>query len=77
MKRYDKYHETSCNFRLGFALSNRPHLHRAYLVNVGFHLISSVHVPAMFTQYKTTLKVKTRKETVFDHPYYPFEPPAK
>ena len=42
---YDKYQATSNNFRLGFALSNRHHLHRAYLVTVRFHLILSVHVP--------------------------------
>ena len=32
----DVYFSTfSCpNFRLGFALSNRPHLHRAYLVTI-------------------------------------------
>ena len=29
-----KNQEASYNFRLGFALSNRPHLHRAYLVTV-------------------------------------------
>ena len=34
LKRYIKYQETSYNFRLGFALSNRPHLHRAYVVTV-------------------------------------------
>ena len=42
LKKYDKYQETSYNFRLGFALSKRPHLHRAYLVTVRFHLILSV-----------------------------------
>ena len=30
LKRFIKYQKTSHNFRLGFALSNRPHLHRGY-----------------------------------------------
>ena len=30
LKKYNKYQETSDNFRLGFALSSGPHLHRAY-----------------------------------------------
>ena len=34
LKKYFKYQKTSYNFRLGFALSNRPHLHRTYLVTV-------------------------------------------
>ena len=29
-EKYAKNQEASCNFRLGFALSNRPHLYRAY-----------------------------------------------
>ena len=33
-KKYIKNQEDSYNFRLGFALSNRPHLHRASLVTV-------------------------------------------
>ena len=39
---YTKYQEASYNFRLGFALSNGPHLHRAYLVTVPFDLILAV-----------------------------------
>ena len=35
--------ETSFDFRLGFALSNGPHLHRAYLVTVPFDLILAVY----------------------------------
>ena len=31
---YNKNQEASYNFRLGFALSKRSHLHRAYLVTV-------------------------------------------
>ena len=34
LKNYTKNQEASYNFRLGFALSNRPHLHRAYVVTV-------------------------------------------
>ena len=34
LEKYTKNQGASYNFRLGFALSNRPHLHRAYLVNV-------------------------------------------
>ena len=33
-KKYTKNQEDSYNFRLGFALSNRPYLHRAYVVTV-------------------------------------------
>ena len=32
LKKYTKNQEASYNLRLGFALSNRPHLHRAYVV---------------------------------------------
>ena len=32
--KYTKNQEASNNFRIGFALSKRPHLHRAYLVTV-------------------------------------------
>ena len=34
LKKYTKNQEDSYNFRLGFALSNRPHLHRAYVVTI-------------------------------------------
>ena len=34
LKNCIKNEEASYNFRLGFALSNRPHLHRAYLVTI-------------------------------------------
>ena len=40
-----KKQEASNNFRLGFALSRRPHLHRAYLVTVCRVLIMTVYVP--------------------------------
>ena len=33
-QKYIKNQKVSYNFRLGFALSNRPHLHRAYVVPV-------------------------------------------
>ena len=42
LKKYTKYQENSNNCRLGFALSNGPHLHRAYLVTVPFDLILAV-----------------------------------
>ena len=42
LKKYIKNQEASYNFRLGFALSNRAHFHRVYLVTVRFHLILSV-----------------------------------
>ena len=41
-KKYTKNQEASYNFRLGFVLSNRPHLHRAYLIIVQYHLILAV-----------------------------------
>ena len=34
LKKYTKNQEVSYNLRLGFAPSNRPHLHRAYEVTV-------------------------------------------
>ena len=36
LKKYTKYQETSYNFSLGFALSNRPHFNSVYLVRVPF-----------------------------------------
>ena len=42
LKKYTKYQKINDNFRLGFALSNGPHLHRAYLVTVRFDLILAV-----------------------------------
>ena len=34
LKKYTENQEASNNFRIGFAISKRPHLHRAYLVTV-------------------------------------------
>ena len=42
LKECIKNQEASYNFRVGFALSNGPHLHRAYLVTVLFDLILAV-----------------------------------
>ena len=42
LKRQIKNQEDSNNFRIDFALSKRPHLHRAYLVIVRFNLILAV-----------------------------------
>ena len=42
LKKYDKYQESSYNFRLGFALSNRPHLHRASLVMLCTFFVTAV-----------------------------------
>ena len=36
LKRYFKHQEASYNFKLGFALSNRPHFNSVYLVRVPF-----------------------------------------
>ena len=44
LKKYIRYQEASYNFSLGFALSNGPNLHRAYLVTVPFDLILAVSV---------------------------------
>ena len=49
---YKKYQDTSYSFRLGFVLSKRPHLHRAYLVRVPFSLDLSVDVPLESNQKK-------------------------
>ena len=35
-KKYNKNQEASYNFKLGFALSNRPHFNSVYLVRVPF-----------------------------------------
>ena len=43
-----KIQEASYNFGFGFALSNRPHLHRAYFVNVVFDLILAILWPLLF-----------------------------
>ena len=42
LKECIKNQEASYNFRLSFALSNRPHLNRAYLVTIPFILILAV-----------------------------------
>ena len=42
VKKSTKYQKASYNFRLGFVLSNGPHLHKAYLVTVPFDLILAV-----------------------------------
>ena len=34
LMKYTQYQETSDNFRLGFAMSNRPHFNSVYLVRV-------------------------------------------
>ena len=36
LKKDTKNQEASYNFKLGFAFSNRPHLHRAYVVSLFF-----------------------------------------
>ena len=36
LKKYNKNQEASYNFKLGFALSNRPHFNSVYLVRVPF-----------------------------------------
>ena len=33
LKKHTKNQEASCNFRLGFALSYRPHFHSAFYLN--------------------------------------------
>ena len=49
LKRYFKHQEASYNFKLGFALSNRPHFYSVYLVRVPFltSIAVSVEVLAM------------------------------
>ena len=44
-----KVQEASSIFRVDFALSKLPHLHRAYLVTVLFDLILSVHSAYLVT----------------------------
>ena len=44
LKKYIKNQEASYDFRLGFALSNRPHLHRAYLVTLCTFFVMAVIV---------------------------------
>ena len=42
LKKYAKYQEASRIFKVGFALSKWPNLHRAYVVTVRVHLILAV-----------------------------------
>ena len=44
-KKYNKNQEASYNFKLGFALSNRPHFNSVYLVRVPFLTGIAVKVP--------------------------------
>ena len=53
LKEYIKYQETSYNSRLGFAQSNRPHLHRAYLVTVR-RLVKATVYACHFLRKKST-----------------------
>ena len=50
LKRYIKYQETSYNFRLGFALSNRPHFNSTYLLRVPFSSGIAVYWKEKFTK---------------------------
>ena len=43
-KKYNKNQEASYNFKLGFALSNRPHFNSVYLVRVPFLKGIAVHI---------------------------------
>ena len=42
-KKYNKNQEASYNFKLGFALSNRPHFNSVYLIRVPF--LNGIAVP--------------------------------
>ena len=44
LKRYIQYQETSYNFRLGFALSNRPHFNSTHLLRVPFSSSIAVYI---------------------------------
>ena len=55
LKRYFKHQEASYNFKLGFALSNRPHFNSVYLVRVpfltGIAVCANLNVYNFSTQY--------------------------
>ena len=46
LKRYIKYQETGYSFKLNYALSNRPYLHRAYVVTVCNQNFTAVYLKA-------------------------------
>ena len=49
LKKYTKNQEDGYNFKLDFTLSNRPYLHRAYLVTV-HRLIKAIVVLFTFSE---------------------------
>ena len=56
LKKYTKNQEASNIFRIGFALSKRPHLFRAYLVTVSFPSFIAVH----YNKTKEDFSLETR-----------------
>ena len=50
LKKYLKSQEVSYNFMLGFALSKRPHLHRAYAISECIFFATAVHFCQQITK---------------------------
>ena len=63
LKRYFKHQEASYNFKLGFALSNRPHFNSVYLVRVPFLTgIAVLHIIfSLETAYSTQINFEGQK----------------
>ena len=58
LKKYNKNQEASYNFKLGFALSNRPHFNSVYLVRVPFLNGIAVHVAWLFNRKHQKMMLK-------------------
>ena len=53
---YTENQEASNNFRLGFALSNSPHLHRDYLLGVSYSSSETVQYDLIFGVFLELLR---------------------
>ena len=66
LKKYIKNQEASYNFKLGFALSNRPHFNSVYLVRVPFLNGIAVYYYVFYVPYFTGME----KMSDYKHPQY-------
>ena len=67
LKRYVEYQETSYNFRLGFALSNRPHFNSTYLLRVPFSSGIAVFCTTDFNRIEAEFDVVEMRIVLSDH----------
>ena len=71
LKKYTKNQEPSYKYRLGFALSNRPHLHRAYLLPLCKQMSIAVHQKKSQIPQQCLMKVRCTL-LLFDTFRYPY-----